>query len=253
MTDTRPMHTNNPWPATPMQRGETRRSGSAAFAFVVSIFVAALAGCGAPSSDPPATAPATPVADETGQTTPEPVAPEPGPKQEVSVSGETLLAVPPPKWTESFAMNRNGLRMNEYSPPVEEPIETVKFESIREDPVSDPIDFLLGLVETRRPGCEHFEDYNTFSGYENGYPTSVRLLVCARDNATDKASVMLIKAIAGDENFYSVTWTRQADPVEEGENVVPELEIATWSRYLSGISVCNSTDSAHPCPEASPG
>ena len=45
-------------------------------------------------------------------------------------------------------------------------------------PLPDPIEMLTSIAQDQRKTCDKFTDHETFSGLENGYPTSVRLFVC---------------------------------------------------------------------------
>lgn len=172
----------------------------------------------------------------------------------VRPEAEYLVAAAPEGWREMAHTNSGGIRITEFAPsnPRDaEDGETLRFESLTGDPLPDPIEFLTTMGDDVGAGCEGFNHYNTFSGLENNYPTSVRLFVCDRDPATDRGEMTLIKAIRGNDYFYVITRTRQITAPDEGGNAspVPEGEMAAWSLYMRGIKVCDPRTEEHPCPE----
>ena len=91
-------------------------------------------------------------------------------------ANERLIASPPAGWSLDFATNTPGLRIAEYSRDEEDAEQwthKIKFESLTGDPLPEPIEFLKSFGEQQRETCPELEDYDTFSGVENGYPTAV--------------------------------------------------------------------------------
>lgn len=170
---------------------------------------------------------------------------------------EQLLADAPANWQQSFRTEAPGIRMVEYVPPDSDPkawTDKVSFESFSGTPLPDPIELLTSIANDQRKTCEKFADHETFSGFENGYPTSVRLFVCNVNPLTKKGQLTLVKTIKGDQNFYVITRARRTDAIEQqpdGEIPTEAKTIAEWSLYLHAISACNTADSAHPCPPTS--
>ncbi len=185
-------------------------------------------------------------ADTEAPSAPEQSAPRP--------TGEHLIAVPPEGWLRTSQTDTVGLRMTEFVPADPRDAqghETLSFESLTGDPLPDPIEFLTTMGDGASDSCEGFNHYNTFSGLENNYPTSVRLFVCDRNLETDQGEVTLIKAIQGSDYFYVITRTRQIvqlDP-EHTAPPIPDEEMAAWSLYMRGISVCDPRVEDHPCPD----
>ncbi|HEY5645029.1 MAG TPA: hypothetical protein VIS76_03730 [Pseudomonadales bacterium] len=183
-------------------------------------------------------------------------APEPGgnPAAETSPArtGEQLLAQPPAGWQQVGATNLAKLKRAEFVPE-DETAETwtsrITFEALSEDPLPDPIEFVDLLATGREGDCGTFERLPTFSGEENGYPTSVDLLVCHRDRESDRSEVLLMKTIRGNEAFYVVTRGRRGPAIAKGgQSDIEAQEIAAWAVYLRSIKLCDDGRSEHPCP-----
>jgi hypothetical protein len=170
----------------------------------------------------------------------------------VAASPEQLLAEPPADWQQSFRTEGPGIRLVEYVPPatnLEEWTDKVSFESFNDAPLPDPAELLTSIASDQRKTCEKFEDHETFTGLENGYPTAVRLFICYVNPLTNKGQLTLVKTIKGDSHFYVITRARRVPPIElDGESPMPPKIMAEWSLHLRAISVCNTDDPAHPCP-----
>lgn len=169
--------------------------------------------------------------------------------------GEQLLAQPPSGWQQIGATSLPTLRRAEFIPDgeqAESPTRRITFEAMVEDPLPDPIGFVDALAADRQRECGTFERLPTFSGLENGYPTTVDLLICHHDRKTDQSEVMLMKAIRGEDAFYVITRGRRGPPLKKDEQAdVEEVEIGAWAVYLRSISVCDYRGDTHPCPAAS--
>jgi hypothetical protein len=167
-------------------------------------------------------------------------------------SGEQLLGAPPRGWKEVFSSSNPGLRMAEFIPEDQDNdswSQKITFESLNGKPVPDPIEFLEAISVDQRGTCEGFESYSTFSGFENGYPTSIQLLICARSRIIDQSQVTMIKAIAGNDNFYTISRAQRGPALTEDTQALSETEIAGWSLYLRAITVCDTGSSEHECPD----
>ncbi|HEX7037708.1 MAG TPA: hypothetical protein VF210_18200 [Pseudomonadales bacterium] len=170
-------------------------------------------------------------------------------------TGELLLAAPPDGWQEQGAMQTPMLRMAEYGPPDagEQRLERLTFEAQSGDPLPDPIEFVRGVSRDLAERCDGFEDSNISSGYENGYPTSVRLMICTKFKDAELGQVVMAKAIQGNERFYVITRRLRAPPAEGGASLLTAQEMAEWSAHLGGIRVCDTRDAKHPCPSPARG
>jgi hypothetical protein len=222
--------------------------GRLGLAVTFTLFLAAACGGGPAATDPAA-------ANAAGS---KPAA-TPRPGAQAASSGELLIASPPRGWLETAAMNTPALRMAEYGPPgsVAEPpfsfgadlIERVTFEAQTGQPLPDPIDFVLGISRDLHERCDPYYDVNVSSGYENGYPTSVRLMICAEYRDSDHGQVIMAKAIQGNDEFYVITRRRMTPPFAEGAEPLSVQEMAEWTTYLNRIYVCDTRTSEHPCPD----
>lgn len=166
-------------------------------------------------------------------------------------SGEHLLGQAPAGWKPVSANTTSTMRIAEFAPasPADEPAEKMTFESVKGDPLPDPIEFVRGLGDEQSKHCERYDHFNIYSGLENNYPTSVRLLTCAQHALTGKGEVTLIKAIQGNDSFYIISRTRRVPPFED-DNPLAEEEIGAWALHLRTLSLCDPSRPGHPCPEA---
>lgn len=179
---------------------------------------------------------------------------EQGSKQ---VTGERLLASPPPGWIRVFQMSKEKTRFSDFVPQGQDADNWSTRLSVEshatEDLSVDPITLLLSEVEQDESRCNFVQHFNIFSGLENNYETSVRLFLCGENAFTGKGEIKLVKAIRGEAYFYSVRITRRLPIFDVSQPDFANDEIATWSTFLKTISVCDGT-SEHPCPgNGSPG
>lgn len=181
-------------------------------------------------------------------------APTPTPTPSRPPIGEQLLARPPSGWTESYATKSPGMRMAQYIPSGDDSHDwtnMVSFESFTGNPLPQPPELLASVAKDQQAVCDNFESHTTYTGNENGYPTTVALFVCDRSKLTQKGQLTLLKMIRGDDNFYVVTRTRRVAPIQPGDAwPIPKEVIAEWSLYLRGIGLCNDGSTTHPCPTA---
>lgn len=176
------------------------------------------------------------------------------------LSGERLIAQPPRGWQQTGATSVGNLRRVEFRPEAElsgDPdadwTRRITLESLREDPLPDPMEFIELINAGRDYDCGTFRAHPTFAGEENGYPTAVYLLICHQDRQTERSEITLMKTIRGNEFFYVITRALRGDPIpKEGAPDVEQSEIGGWALYLKSISVCDGDrPDAHPCPESS--
>jgi len=176
-----------------------------------------------------------------------------------SIAGEHLLAAPPPNWIRTFAMNEGGVRLVEFIPAESDPeqwTDKISFESFTGggsdalgDELPDPIRLVRNIAKQRERACDGAEDYNTFSGLENNYPTSVRLLLCHRNRETGRGEITMLKTVQGNRDFYVIQRTRFVEPyVDQPLAPMSNDEMGLWSLYFRSITVCDDTLPEHPCP-----
>lgn len=167
------------------------------------------------------------------------------------IEGEQLLAQPPVGWQQLHKTVTKGIRVAQFIPEQEDAenwAHRISFESLADQPVPDPIDFVALISGDRQRQCPDFESFNTFSGSENGYPTVVQLHTCSRNKNTEKAEASMIKAIRGNDHFYIVTRSQQGAALSKGQSLLTETQVAAWSLYLRTVGVCDTTRPAHACP-----
>lgn len=167
-------------------------------------------------------------------------------------SGEILLAAPPAGWVETGAMQTPVLRMAEYGPADETEgiVERLTFEAQQGQPLPDPIEFVLAVARDLEARCTAFEDINISSGFENGYATSVRLMICPVVQDASHGQVVMAKAIQGNEEFYVITRRLQVPPMQNSGQPLTAQEMAEWTAHLKGIRVCDTRSAENPCPES---
>lgn len=174
---------------------------------------------------------------------------------------EQLIAQPPAGWQQVGRTSLTALRRAVFVPDGESATDwtrRITFESMADQPLPDPIEFIELLAEGRDRDCGTFEAHPTFAGLENGFATAVYLLVCHRDRSSEQSEITMMKTIRGGEFFYVITRARRgppiekpADPAETGAQApdlpVDETVVGAWSLYMKSITVCDAS-AEHPCP-----
>ena len=134
--------------------------------------------------------------------------------------------------------------------------EKITFERLLGTPVADPLEYLDELKKDTSAACKEGAFHPIASGFENGYPTAVALIVCPQQAVINTGQLTMIKVIQGNAAFYTITRsirTAPFPPDEKGKPVEPPVEketIGGFSVYLKAISVCDPTRPNHPCPES---
>jgi hypothetical protein len=88
--------------------------------------------------------------------------------------------------------------------------------------------------------CKGVSAHAIAQGRENGYPFAVWMLVCPRNGQTGKPEWTWFKAIQGNDSLYVVQKAFKFEPARD--------EIVTWTRYLKGVSVCDTRLAERNCP-----
>ena len=163
---------------------------------------------------------------------------------------EQLMAIPPTGWQRVYQFNNLLTRISEFVPPEETDEQwttKVVMESYSHLSDMDPIEVLLADAERQQQNCKLLQHFNLFSGYENGYPTSVRLVMCGENETTHIGEVKISKAIAGEKQIYIVKVFKKVATFDPFQADVSKDEIAAWSQYLKLIYLCNPMHTDHPC------
>ena len=163
-----------------------------------------------------------------------------------TVPEEHLKTEVPEGWVPILNSQSKNLLIAEYIPP-DSPdpwLQKLSIEAMSGDHLPDPLEFTNSWALEQSEICEAFEDLPIYSGFENGYPTIVRMLICGKNKRTGKPLVTMVKVIRGNESLYTITriWRLEQLPP-------PEVEIASWSVALRKTIACDPDLSAHPCPE----
>lgn len=167
--------------------------------------------------------------------------------------GEQLLLSPPPDWQRVYDFNNEKTRLAEFVPPGEAATDwqtKLYLESHADMQDTDPIEILLAEARRLDENCTFVQQFNLFSGLENGYPTSVRLVMCGKNEPVGEGEVGIMKAIQGDQFLYVVRLVRRVDPFEINAPDVEQEEIAAWSEFFSRIKLCRPGSQEHACPGA---
>ena len=177
----------------------------------------------------------------------------PAPQQESGYRyiGERLLAAVPEGWHNVLDLDGDNTRYSDFVPEGQSGSDwesRLSFEAIVTDQVSvDPIDMLKAVAAEDASRCSFVDDYNIFSGYENGYQTSVRLFLCGMNKYSNRGEIKLIKIIRGNERVHSIRLMKRIRSFARGEQDFADAEMADWSVFLNRILLCDDTEN-HPCP-----
>lgn len=170
------------------------------------------------------------------------------------VSTETLIAQVPTDWQLTFELNNGDTRLSDFIPPNESKDDwstKLSFESHAQLVDIDPIAIMMGEIDKKNEICKNIDHSNLFSGLENNYPTSVRLIVCGENAHTNLGEISLTKGIQGEDYFYIIRIERKLPSFEKGKPEFANKEIAEWSSYLKKITLCDLNEArGHACPSS---
>lgn len=165
---------------------------------------------------------------------------------------EQLIAQPPKGWIKVWHVNVGDTRVTDFVPKGETRKHwkaKLSFESYTKLLPSDPLIVINEQVKYDKMHCSFVKDYNLFSGLENNYQTSMKLIMCGKLKKTGKGQVTLFKAIKGKQYFYVVRMVRRLPPFKAGKSGFDKTAMAAWSHYFSQIRVCYPGTTKHPCPK----
>lgn len=164
---------------------------------------------------------------------------------------ETLLLQPPPAWLRIEEQASEAFRLAEYVPAGQDKDswnDRLFIEANALKPLPDPISFLEAMGAELKTECTGSSHNNVHSGFENGYPTSVRLLICNKNNVSARSEVSIIKAIQGEDFFYVISRARRSDALQNNAPPLTKKEMGEWTLYMRSIKVCDPRSQNHPCP-----
>lgn len=166
-------------------------------------------------------------------------------------TSENLLAAPPEGWKQIYQINNVTTRLTDFVPPEQTGLDwdtKLSFESFRKLADADPIEVLLNEAEKDKEKCSFVQHFNLFSGFENNYPTSIRLIMCGENDRVDLGEIELIKAIQGNDYLYIIRMLKRIPPFEVHQPDFAREDMAKWANYFRMISLCDPAREAHPCP-----
>jgi len=174
------------------------------------------------------------------------------PGKDASIIGERLLLEPPPGWLRGAERTTEKFRIANFYPAGNDQqnwYEKLTVESNNIAPLPDPIEFLDSLGDALKSQCKNSDHQPIATAEENGYQTSVRLLICGEDKTTRRVEVSLVKAIRGNDHFYTISHTKRSDPLANKQTPISKKEMAQWSLYMRSVKLCDSASAEHPCPQ----
>jgi hypothetical protein len=92
-----------------------------------------------------------------------------------------------------------------------------------------PESFINGMGELAKKACAGVALIPVRNGQQNGFSFSQKILLCTKNQATNNAETMDIKAIKGEESFYVVQVASRTD--------MPRDEMQYWALYLRDVVV----------------
>lgn len=169
---------------------------------------------------------------------------------------EMLIVKIPQDWQKRVERTVGTLQVAEYYPPDsrEDWAQKLSIEALSSEDLADPIDFVLDLAAQQNKVCTNFTDNGVFSGFENGFATTVHMMQCGQNKNTGRDVVTVIKVIRANESLYTITrvWrlAPPAPPLAADTINIDQDEVAAWSQTLRSVIVCDRELAAHPCPDS---
>ena len=216
-----------------------------------SLLVFILSGCASESANNAQNEIINPAPIDTGAI--KMVSVSPKQKDKTTLAGKTaevLLATPPQNWTQIYQLNEKLVRLADFVPAYETNLNwqtKLSFESHSDLVDLDPIEILLSEAKKSEEKCTFVQHFNLFSGFENNYPTSLRLIMCGENKNLKQGELSMLKVIQGDDFLYIIRFLKRIEPFSVNQPDVEKPEIATWSDYLRKIRLCNPANDMHPC------
>jgi hypothetical protein len=170
------------------------------------------------------------------------------PSPATPVQNEQLLV----NWPEGFKVGsqaeRNNMTMTEYVPADESVAGWTRMMTVQvfHGATVSALDFLQGLGQRYVNACPGTEvrGKGIQSGTVNGYPVSMLMLACPRNPSTEKPETTLFRIIKGTDALYSVQWAWRAVPSAE--------QIGQAVKSMAAVTVCDTRNAEHPCPQLAP-
>ena len=173
------------------------------------------------------------------------------PTAEETSSGERLLVPVPEGWEKSFHDREGRIAIANYLPvglDQDQSDEMISAQIMFGLTGVEPAQILGRVADEAEKKCGEF-DARPMAFDEGGTYTSLGILVLCGSNAdTDRGELVLVRAIAGSDNFYLVQkiWKTPVYSLST-ESPISLDERKKWLDYLTSINVCDL--SKNTCPE----
>jgi hypothetical protein len=161
------------------------------------------------------------------------------------LKNENLLVTMPEGYKVGFQDKKNNQQMTEMVPDgqsVKDWTDMVTVQIFFGMTDVTPDAYKQRLQKLWSESCKGAQSNPVGQGNERGYPVAVWIQFCPLNKVTGKPEFTLLKAIAGRDSFYLVQKAFRFKPDKE--------QIGQWSRYLRGVSVCDSRVADRACPQA---
>ncbi len=167
--------------------------------------------------------------------------------------GEQLLFATPPGWHEAYADRVDNLSTTEYVPDgetVDDWQEMLTVQVLVDKPKADPDAILSAAVKHLYSECETYAAQPIELGGVGDYPTLGVMSMCGSSKEDSDGRFILLRGIAGDENFYLLqkAWRTEPFNPDEEEPPVDLDQRKFWLGFLAFLRVCNP--GAGNCPKA---
>jgi hypothetical protein len=159
--------------------------------------------------------------------------------------GENLLFSPPNGFSLASQLDNRRSLISEWVPATQsihnwsELITVQIFRGLRKDPE----DFLRSIRQGFVIACSGTSFKEFPKHLTNGYSVSVLIVECPKNPKTQKPETTVFRVINGRDALYSVQHAWRSLPTSSELN--RELET------LSGVTVCDTREPDHPCPNLS--
>lgn len=155
---------------------------------------------------------------------------------------EELAFILPEGWHEVYAGREQNLSTSEYVPGSQtehEWDEMLTVQILIGEREADPKEMIFRAAAQISGQCEAFDAQPIELKAADDYPTHAALTACGRERGEAHGEVSLLRAIAGDENFYLLRKAWRTAPFAAGDDPPVDLEQRRfWLGFLSYLRVC---------------
>ena len=167
-------------------------------------------------------------------------------------SGERLLVTVPDGWEKGFHDREGKIARADYLPVgqnQDEAKEMLSAQIMFGLTGVKPEQMLGRLADEAQKRCDRFNAQPTQIGEGSAYASLGIMVMCGSNSNSGTGEVILVRAIAGNDNFYLVQkiWKTPIYDLS-GDLPVSFDERKKWLDYLASINVCDL--SKNTCPES---